>query len=135
MCGGYLSIYFYDYIRLTQTVSSPCDRLAPSLLVICLRIFVTIPSNALIICFYVVAIERLLCTVFLVNYEKSSYPKLITFVIIFMTIIVSCVGTYLLFGRANLNELLIYSSSKNSGNVGGYTIWVYTFLVAEFLYS
>uniref|UniRef100_A0AC35F763 Uncharacterized protein n=1 Tax=Panagrolaimus sp. PS1159 TaxID=55785 RepID=A0AC35F763_9BILA len=82
ICIGYICTHTFDFIRLSKSVESPCDRLAKSFSVILLRMVTTVATNAQIVALFILAFERFLCTKFLVRYENSAKPALILIALI-----------------------------------------------------
>uniref|UniRef100_A0A915CZD7 Uncharacterized protein n=1 Tax=Ditylenchus dipsaci TaxID=166011 RepID=A0A915CZD7_9BILA len=133
--GSYSFTNFYtmELWRLVSFVTDPCARLwwTPSLFYLraayasCLT---GMNSSMIVLC-----IERIVCISQISNYEESSRPKLVAFLLTFLALFFCIVFVLLYLPGIDWSHGLPVSTVRNANNAANFQIMLYFFIIMEFL--
>uniref|UniRef100_A0A7E4UQP4 G_PROTEIN_RECEP_F1_2 domain-containing protein n=1 Tax=Panagrellus redivivus TaxID=6233 RepID=A0A7E4UQP4_PANRE len=121
-CMAYILINAYDLYRVLIPVTSPCDRLANIQIIIVLRLITVIANVTNVASFQMIAIERIICTMFVLKYENSSRPMFVLAMLLLLSSTYAGLACFAIFYHFGPMSSSILSGAKTSYNTKSYLI-------------
>uniref|UniRef100_A0A7E4UQ71 G-protein coupled receptors family 1 profile domain-containing protein n=1 Tax=Panagrellus redivivus TaxID=6233 RepID=A0A7E4UQ71_PANRE len=120
----YIVIHGNDLYRYSKTVIIITERMNKAYVFAVLRMFASVATVGILISLAILAVEQILSTLSLSDYENVARPRFILFITMSLTIIASCIAFCLMFTDTAFNADQIISSTANSRNGLGYRLFL-----------
>uniref|UniRef100_A0A7E4ZQQ7 BTB domain-containing protein n=1 Tax=Panagrellus redivivus TaxID=6233 RepID=A0A7E4ZQQ7_PANRE len=130
---GYTVTNSYDLYRFSKPVDYESERMNKAFVFIALRMVTTIATVGTLIALVMLALERIISTVEVIEYEDAKKPGLCLAILVFFTASASVLSFCLLYTDIDFDAYQVLSSAANSRNRQGYTLFLIVLLIFEFI--